>query len=348
MKRIGFLYEKIVSIDNLILAVRNATKNKKHRRGIVKEAHDNPESVALRIKDKFDNGTLYFSEPYTKTLRERNKIRNIKVPRFYPDQIVHWAVMQVIDPIINRGLYRYSCGSVKGRGTSGARKAIQRFIRRDPRIKYVYKADIYHFFESVNTDILKRKFRRVIKDIKVLNLIDGIIDSGGKGLPIGFYTSQGFSNFYLQTFDHTVKEKLHIRHYARYADDIVFLDRNKRKLHKAHLALALVLKRGNLRVKGDWQIWRYGTRPIDFVGYRFYKGYTLLRKRIFYSLTHVVRKIKRFGLRLRQCLRFISYIARAKVINFKKYYVENIKPIVSKGRAQKVISFHARAYGIAA
>ncbi len=343
MKRIGFLYEKITSIDNLVLAVQNATENKKHRRGIVKEAHENPERFALRIKEKLDSGTLYFSTPYNKQRREHNKIRNIKVPRFYPDQIVHWALMQVIDPIINRGLYRYSCGSVKGRGTKGARKAVQRFIRKDPRIKYVYKADIYHFFESVDTDVLKRKFRRVIKDAKVLQLIDAIIDIGGKGLPIGFYTSQGFSNFYLQTFDHTVKEKLRIRHYARYADDIVFLDRNKRKLHKAHAALGMVLARGNLRVKGDWQIWRYGSRPIDFVGYRFYKGYTLLRKRIFYSLTRVVRKIKQFGLRLRQCLRYISYIARTKVINFKKYYVENIKPIVSKGRAQKIVSLHARA-----
>lgn len=348
MKRVGYLYEKITSIDNLILAVKNATKNKKHRRGVVKDAHDNPERFALRVKEKFDNGTLYFSKPYTKTRREHNKIRNIKVPRFYPDQIVHWALMQVIDPIINRGLYRYSCGSVKGRGTSGARKAIQRFIRKDPRIKYVYKADIHHFFESVDTDILKRKFRRVIKDIKVLLLIDAIIDIGGKGLPIGFYTSQGFSNFYLQTFDHTVKEKLLIRHYARYADDIVFLDRNKRKLHKAHAALCSVLKRGNLRVKDDWQIWRYGSRSIDFVGYRFYDGFTLLRKRIFYSLTHVVRKIKQFGLRLRQCLRFISYIARAKVINFKNYYLENIKPIVSKGRAQKIVSLHARTLAAAA
>ena len=255
--------------------------------------------------------------------------------------------MQVINPIINRGMYRYCCGSVEGRGTKAARKAIDKFIKNDPRIKYVYKADIHHFFESVDIELLKQKFRRVIKDAKVLKLIDDILDNGGSGLPIGYYTSQGFSNFYLQTFDHTVKEKLHIKHYVRYADDIVFLDRNKRKLHKAHVALGRVLRRGSLRIKDDWQIWRYGSRPIDFVGYRFYKGFTLLRKHIFYSLTRSVRKIKRFGLRLRQCLRFISYIARAKVINFKKYYIERIKPIVSKGRAQKIVSLHARTIAAA-
>ena len=110
MKRIGYLYEKIISIDNLILAVHNATKNKKHRRGIVKDAHDNPEEYARRVQRILERG-ITFSPPRMKQRREHNKIRNIKVPRFFPDQIVHWALMQVINPIINRGMYRYCCGS---------------------------------------------------------------------------------------------------------------------------------------------------------------------------------------------------------------------------------------------
>ncbi len=342
MKRIGFLYEKICSIDNLVLAVRNATKNKQHRRGIVKDAHDHPEIYAAQVKQILESGNVEFAPPRLKTRREHNKIRNIKTPRFYPDQIIHWALMQVIDPIIHRGMDRYCCGSVKGRGTNAARKAVLKFTNNDPRIKYVMKADIRHFFESVDCEILKQKFRRVIKDAKVLSLIDAILDNGGPGLPIGYYTSQAFSNFYLQTLDHTIKEKLKIRHYIRYVDDIVFMDRNKRKMHKAVKMLKSILRHGKLKLKDDWEIWRYGTRPIDFVGYRFYKGYVLLRKQIFYSLMRSVRKIERFGLRLRQCLRFISFIARAKFINFKKYYLEKIKPIVSQGRAQKVISCHAK------
>ena len=256
--------------------------------------------------------------------------------------------MQVIDPVINRGMYRYCCGSVVGRGTKWARKAVQKFIKSDPRIKYVYKADVHHFFASVDTEILKQKFRRVIKDAKILKIIDGILDCGGNGLPIGFYTSQGFSNFYLQSFDHAVKEKLKIKHYVRYVDDIVMLDSNKRKLHKAHEVIVRILRRGRLTIKGNWQVWRYGTRPIDFVGYRFYKRFTLLRKHIFYSLTRTVRKIQRFGVRLRQCVRFVSYISRAKPINFKDYYINNIKPIISKGRAQQIISYHAHTLGAVA
>lgn len=342
MKRIGFIYEKITSVDNLVLAFRNATKNKQHKRGIVKEVYDNPEKYALRVKKLLENETYYFNPPREKTRREHNKIRQIKVPQFYPDQIIHWALMQVINPIINRGMDRYCCGSVAGRGTRAARQAVNHFIKTDPRIKYVYKADIHHFFASVDTSRLKQKFRRVIKDAKVLRLIDAIIDNGGEGLPIGYYTSQGFSNFYLQDFDHLVKETLKVKHYVRYADDIVFLDSNKRKLHKAHLLIESFLRRENLKVKSDWQVWRYGSRPIDFVGYRFYRGYTLLRKKMFYSLTRAVRKIKRFGKRYRQVLRLLTYLGWTKRINFRRYYVERIKPIISKSAAQKIVSLHAK------
>ena len=48
-----------------------------------------------------------------------------------------------------------------------------------------------------------------------------------KGLPIGNLTSQFFGNVYLNTFDHFVKEKLKIRHYGRYVDDMVLIHPDK-------------------------------------------------------------------------------------------------------------------------
>ena len=346
MKRVGFLFEKVISEENLLRAIKNATKNKKNRRGIVLECHEHPEKFVKRIQKMLESGNFQFAPPIEKTRRERKKIRHIKVPQFFPDQIVHWALMQVIDPIINRGMDRYCCGSVKGRGGIAAKKAIEKFQKKDPKIKYVLKADIHHFFESVDTELLKQKFRRVIKDAKVLYLIDGILDSGGSGLPIGYYTSQCFSNFYLQQFDHEVKQKVKIKHYVRYVDDVVFLDSNKRKLHKARLLLEGTLRKEHLHFKGDWQIWKAYSRPIDFVGYRFYKGYTILRKKLFYSLTRAVRKIKQFGMRVRQVTRFLSYTGWTKRINFKKYYLEHIKPIISKGRAKRFMSWYAHTNGI--
>ncbi|PLX21399.1 hypothetical protein C0584_02700 [Candidatus Parcubacteria bacterium] len=47
------------------------------------------------------------------------------------------------------------------------------------------------------------------------------------GLPIGNLTSQLFGNIYLDDFDHFVKEKLCIKHYGRYVDDMIFVHKNK-------------------------------------------------------------------------------------------------------------------------
>lgn len=74
---------------------------------------------------------------------------------------------------------------------------------------------------------MKKLIRQKIKDKDLLNLLDLIIDSCEKGLPIGSYLSQYLSNFYLSNFDHWCKEILKIKYIIRYMDDIVILGSNK-------------------------------------------------------------------------------------------------------------------------
>jgi len=50
------------------------------------------------------------------------------------------------------------------------------------------------------------------------------------GLPIGNLTSQLFGNIYLNDFDHFVKEKLKIKGYGRYVDDMFFIHPDKEVL----------------------------------------------------------------------------------------------------------------------
>ena len=117
----------------------------------------------------------------------------------------------------------------------------------------------------------------------MLDLLYKIIDTTETGLPIGFYTSQWFSNFYLMDFDHFVKEKLKARHYIRYMDDIVILSSNKKKLHKMKEEIINYLDQElNLKLKNNYQVFRfdyvknkkhYG-RDIDFMGFRFFRNKT--------------------------------------------------------------------------
>jgi len=72
-----------------------------------------------------------------------------------------------------------------------------------------------------------------------LEVIYKIIDSNNKdvGVPIGYYTSQWFANFYLIPLDHYIKETLHAKAYFRYMDDIVIFSSSKTELHRFHLLI---------------------------------------------------------------------------------------------------------------
>jgi len=54
----------------------------------------------------------------------------------------------------------------------------------------------------------------------------------GKGIPLGNLTSQVFANIYLNELDQFVKHKLKAKYYIRYADDFLFLSKNKELLNK--------------------------------------------------------------------------------------------------------------------
>ena len=81
-----------------------------------------------------------------------------------------------------------------------------------------------------------------------------LIDSA-KGIPIGNYLSQYFANIYLTYFDHYVKEKMKVKYYFRYADDMVFLHQDKKELRKIYKEINTYLKDElKLEIKHNYQI----------------------------------------------------------------------------------------------
>jgi len=124
-------------------------------------------------------------------------------------------------------------------------------------------------------------FRKKFKDKDLLWLIDTIVDSmeGDKGLAIGSLFSQWGGNFYLTYFDHWTKEEKKIKYYYRYCDDVVILHESKEFLHNLRLDIEEYLKVNlDLKLKENYQVFPTKIRGIDFVGYRHFGDYILLRK----------------------------------------------------------------------
>lgn len=293
MKRKGYIYEKVCDIDNIKRAIMQSSRGKRNKK-YVKEIILNIGYFSKRIQEILLSQT-YIPSPYTvKKIFDgaSKKERTIYKPRYFPDQIIHWALMLQLHELILNGMYEYNCGSIPGRGTSYGQKILHKWMDNDYKgTKYCLKMDISKFYPSINKAILKQKFAEKIKDNKCLWLINAIVDSNESGLPIGNYTSQWFSNFFLQGLDHFIKEKLNVKYYIRYVDDSVILDSNKKKLHRIREAISEYLVSLDLKLKHNWQVSRVNDRGIDFLGLRFFREKTILRKRNALRIRRRVKKI---------------------------------------------------------
>ena len=339
MKRVGHLYETMCDIDFIKKAIRNAAKGKTDR-AYTRRIIDDIDYYAQELKQILEAGDVQLSPSQTCVIFDNScrKQRTITIPRFYPDQIIHWLVITALQPVIMRGMYRYCCGSIPNRGGIDAKAYVETAIH-DSKMRYCAKLDISKFFDSVRPPVLLDMWRRKIKDGRMLELIGKILENGGDHLPIGYYTSQWFSNFYLEGLDHYVKEQLHIKYYVRYVDDMVLIDSNKRKLRRAVAAINEYLHGIGLKLKDNWQVWRLNSRPIDFVGYRFYKHKTILRKRIFFRLCRRIRKVKKTGyITPRQAMSLLSLIGWLSHINACGFYKKHIYPYAPKNKLKRIVS----------
>lgn len=345
MKRIGYLYEKICELDNILLAINMSARHKKNKRAVRRVLLHKTE-MAERVRRMLLNHKVQWGVDHYKTIVESSsmKERHITIPNYFPDQIVHWAIMLVIRPKLMEGMVDQSIGSMPDRGPHLGKTKLEKVLRKDKSIRYAYKADIRHFFPSVRPNKLKDLLRRDFKDEELLSLLEEIIDRGAKnpwgGLPIGYYTSQWFSNYYLTLLDHFVLEQIKPKDYTRYVDDILLLDSNKRKLHRANDAIRAFLEEGNygLEIKGNYQVFRIGSRPIDFLGFRFHVGYVDLRKRLFFNMMRSVRRFHQSRM-VSTARRVISLTGWLRHIGSGKgFYLRVVKPLAPKKLLSKAVS----------
>lgn len=279
MKRYGNLYKKVISLDNLYLADEKARKNKTKSHGVI--IHDkNKDENLLKLHRNLKEGKFKTSEYSVFKVYEPKEREIYRLP-YFPDRIVHHAIMNVLEDIFVSVFTADTYNCIKGRGTHSCAHKTHKVMRQDPEgTKYCLKFDIKKFYPSVDHDILKRLLRKKFKDDKLLALLDEIIDSA-PGVPIGNYLSQYFANFYLAYFDHWIKEDLKIKYYFRYADDIVIFGPDKPYLHRKLAKIRSYLYDNlKLRIKENYQIFPVASRGVDFVGYVIYHTHILLRKSI--------------------------------------------------------------------
>lgn len=293
MRRYGNLWSSLVSWPNLLRAARKAQRGKRDK-GAVQRFNFGQETELLRLQDELEAGT-YQPGAFRSHWITRPKPRMISAAP-YRDRVVHHALMNIFEPILERHFHPDSYACRAGKGTHAAVRRLQVLMRRN---RYAVHCDIRKYFPSIDHEVLKATFRRLLKDRRVLWLMDLIVDSSNpqepvldwfpgddlfspserpRGLPIGNLTSQWFANWMVNDVDHFLTSGLGVGGYVRYCDDMILLDDDRRRLRLAVDALRQQLAALRFRLHEE----RMHVRPVRaglaFVGYRVWPAFCLVRK----------------------------------------------------------------------
>lgn len=282
MKRHNNLYEKIYDINNLKLAHENARKKKTHYKE-VRMVDAKEEYYLKEIQKTLINKTYKTGDYEIFTRKDSGKERIVYKLPYYPDRIVQWAIMQIIEPILIRKLIYDTYSAIPKRGTHKGLTRIRKVLSNDVNgTQYCLKIDMTKYYPSINHALLKELYANIFKDSDLLWLLFEIIDSiemtPDTGIPIGNYLSQWSGNLFLSSIDHYMKEICKCKYYYRYMDDIVIIGESKEYLWDCFKEIRRLAIEKKLTIKDNYQVFPVNVRGIDFLGYRIFRDYALLRK----------------------------------------------------------------------
>lgn len=293
MKRAKNVFVEIIDEDNIANAIDEVNRTHRWLQGhkpnrtvlwVESTKSERIKEIKKIIEDGFDPSSPRKRRIYDRSAR---KYRNICEPKLYPDQYIHHAVIQVLMPIMMRNMDRWCCGSIRGRGIHYGARAIKKWMKNDKKgTKYTLELDIKHFYESIKPRYIMKRMRRLIKDRRALRLIEILLRDG---VLIGYYFSQWFANTLLQPLDRLIRESGFCTHYVRYMDNFTIYCQNKRSLRKLYRLIGQWLESIELDVKDNWQIFKVTKHRLpNALGYRYGRGYTLIRKN---TLLRLKRKL---------------------------------------------------------
>lgn len=339
-KRSGYLYEQVISRENCIAATIEMTKNKNKSKKAMR-IRENAVAYGSRLADELATGQ-WMPSPYKEhvvTDGVRKKKRNIRVPCLR-DQAVHHAVMRVTIPYIMKRNYQYNCGSIPGAGQTRATKKLQKWMKKGYR--YYGQFDIRRFYETCPHWVVSAALKKYFKDSKFIELHEKIIESMGPGLAIGFYPAQWYGNIVLMTVDDAIKNKMLPEcKYVRYMDDMLLLHNNKRKLHRVRKELENILGAMEMKLNPKWRIGRVTDHGITFLSYRFFRGYTLVKKPLMYRITRKV-KVTEINTSPHNAKGMMSYMGILKHCDSYNFRTKKVYPKVSIKQCKGVISHESR------
>ena len=128
MKRHNNIYSRIYDLDNLRIAHQNARKGKTHYSD-VKMVDNNTDYYLRKIQTMLKNKTYKTSKYHIFIKNDKGKEREIYKLPYYPDRIIHWAILLQIEQIFMSTFTRDTHASIKGRGIHSAFRQLDSYLK---------------------------------------------------------------------------------------------------------------------------------------------------------------------------------------------------------------------------
>lgn len=229
-------------------------------------------------------------------------------------QVVDYAVVLAMQPLLDAKLGYWQVAGVPGKGQMACKRAMRKWVHEGG---YHVKFDVRQCYPSISHDVVRRIVNKYVRSTDVLYCVDVLLDTYDTGgLEIGSYFSLQMANLVLSFAYHHL-EGLHkerrgkrvplIAHQLWHMDDALITGPDKRNLKMAARSLSKYMREEfGLTIK-PWKVAKTSdTEPLDMGGFVVREHSCTLRAGIFLRGTRAFRRFaKRRTLRL--AYRICSY-----------------------------------------
>lgn len=274
-KEKNYFYDAM-TYGNLRRALNRCCRNVRWKDSVVGyelHAAQHTHQLMKSIRD----GTYKIS-PYQRFTIYEPKRREIVATRI-ADRQVQMALCDggLYDDIVEHFIYD-NCACQVGKGTDFCLKRIKKhmcdFYRKHGQDGWALKMDVHHFFPSTRHDVAKAAIAKRVSDKMACKFVFDIIDSfgGDMGIGLGSQVSQLVELAVLDDLDHFIKERLGIKHYVRYMDDLILIHEDREYLKKCWELIAEELAKIGLELNKKTTIYPL-KQGVKFLQWRFtYSG----------------------------------------------------------------------------
>lgn len=271
MENINF--NDVVSFENLRKSAKECSKGVRWKPSV--QMFDiNALQWTSGLHKQLMAGTYKSMGFYKFWLMERGKLRYIQSvhisERCVQKTINNYGVKPIVEP---RLIYDNGASRV-GKGTEFAIKRLRKHLathfRKHGTKGAVLTIDFHDYFNSIPHDKLYEIYDHLIRDPELLRQTKYFIDCfGDTGLGLGSELSQISAILYPNELDHFIKEKLHIKGYARYMDDSYLIHEDINYLRYCRDEIEQKLKSMSLEFNPKTKITRLDTGSFIFLKRRF-------------------------------------------------------------------------------